>query len=71
MIDFGDGHVARMARVDRLADLAAVVAELGLGRGRPVLVVVGGAAEVDTFARAAGAFTGRAIPASGTAVRSC
>jgi len=47
MLDFGDGHAARMARVHRLADLAAVVAELGLGGGRPVLVVVGGASGFD------------------------
>jgi hypothetical protein len=47
VLDFGDGHAARVARPRRFADLAAAVGELGLDRGQPVLVVVGGAAGMD------------------------
>ncbi len=47
MLDFGDGHAARVARPRRFADLAAAVDELGLDRGRPVLVVTGGASGLD------------------------
>lgn len=47
VLDFGDGHAARVARPQRLADVAAAVDELGLDRGRPVLVVVGGASGLD------------------------
>jgi hypothetical protein len=47
VLDFGDGHAARVARPRRFADLAAAVGELGLDRGRPVLVVVGGASGLD------------------------
>jgi hypothetical protein len=48
---FGDGPAVRLAQLDWSADAdadaAAVVAELGLARGRPVLVVVGGASGLD------------------------
>ena len=47
VIDLGDGHTARVARPRRFADVAAAVGELGLDRGRPVLVVVGGASGLD------------------------
>jgi hypothetical protein len=47
LLEFGDGHTARVARPRRLADVAAAVGELGLGGGRPVLVVVGGASGLD------------------------
>jgi hypothetical protein len=47
VLDFGDGHAARVARPHRFSDLAAAVGELGLDRGRPVLVVVGGASGLD------------------------
>jgi len=47
VLEFGDGHTARVARPRRLADVAAAVGELGLSRGRRVLVVVGGAAGLD------------------------
>lgn len=47
VLDFGDGHVARVARPRRFADLAAAVGELGLAGRRPVLVVVGGASGLD------------------------
>jgi len=47
VIDLGDGHIACVARPRRFADVAAAVGELGLDRGRPVLVVVGGASGLD------------------------
>ena len=47
VIDLGDGHIACVARPRRFADVAAAVGELGLDRGRPVLVVVGGASGID------------------------
>ena len=47
VLDFGDGHAARVARPRRFADVAAAVGELGLDEGRPVLVVVGGASGLD------------------------
>ena len=47
VIDLGDGHTARVSRPRRFADVAAAVGELGLDRGRPVLVVVGGASGLD------------------------
>ena len=47
VVDFGDGHTARVARPRRFADLPAAVGELGLDGGRPVLVVVGGASGLD------------------------
>ena len=47
LLEFGDGHAARVARPCQFADVAPAVAGLGL-RGRPpVLVVVGGAAGLD------------------------
>jgi hypothetical protein len=47
VLEFGDGHSARLARPHRLADVAAALPELGLRAGRPVLAVVGGAAGLD------------------------
>jgi SLOG in TRPM, prokaryote len=47
VLEFGDGHAARVARPRRLADVAAAVDELGLAGGRRVLVVVGGASGLD------------------------
>lgn len=47
VLDFGDGHAARVARPRRFADVATAVGELGLDVGRPVLVVVGGASGLD------------------------
>ena len=47
LLEFGDGHAARVARPWQFADVASAIAGLGLrGRG-PVLVVVGGAAGLD------------------------
>ena len=47
MIEFGDGHAARVARPRRFADVGAAVGELGLEGGLRVLVVVGGASGLD------------------------
>lgn len=47
LLDWGDGHAARVVRPSRFADLAPAVAGLGLPGRRPVLVVVGGAAGLD------------------------
>ena len=47
VLEFGDGHAARVARPRRFADVAAAVGELGLAGGRRVLVVVGGASGLD------------------------
>lgn len=47
LLEFGDGHAARVARPGRLADVAAAVGELGLAGGHRVLVVVGGASGLD------------------------
>ncbi len=47
LLEFGDGHAARVARPYQFADLASAVAGLGLRGRRPVLVVVGGAAGLD------------------------
>jgi SLOG in TRPM, prokaryote len=47
LLEFGDGHTARVARPRQFADVAAAVAGLGLRGQRPVLVVVGGAAGLD------------------------
>ncbi len=47
LLEFGDGHVARVARPCQFADVAPAVAGLGLRGRRPVLVVVGGAAGLD------------------------
>jgi SLOG in TRPM, prokaryote len=47
VLDFGDGHTARVARPRRIADVAAAVGELGVAGGRRVLVVVGGASGLD------------------------
>jgi SLOG in TRPM, prokaryote len=47
VLDFGNGHAARVARPRQFADLAAAVGELGLDGGRQVLVVVGGASGLD------------------------
>jgi hypothetical protein len=47
VLEFGDGHAARVARPRRFADVAAAVRELGLAGGHRVLVVVGGASGLD------------------------
>lgn len=47
LLEFGDGHAARVARPRQFADLASAVVGLGLRGQRPVLVVVGGAAGLD------------------------
>ena len=47
VLEFGDGHTARVARPRQFADAASAVSELGLGGGRRVLVVVGGASGLD------------------------
>lgn len=47
VLEFGDGHTARVARLHRFADVAVAVDDLGLRGRRPVLVVVGGAAGLD------------------------
>jgi hypothetical protein len=47
LLEFGDGHAARVARPRQLADVTAAVAALGLRGQGPVLVVVGGAAGLD------------------------
>jgi SLOG in TRPM, prokaryote len=47
VIEFGGGHSARVARPRQFADVDAAVRELGLHRGRRVLVVVGGASGLD------------------------
>jgi len=47
VLEFGDGHAARVARPRQVADVEAAVAALGLRGQRPVLVVVGGAAGLD------------------------
>ena len=47
ILEFGDGHAARVARPRRFADLAAAVGELGLAGGQRVLVVIGGASGLD------------------------
>jgi SLOG in TRPM, prokaryote len=47
LLEFGDGHAARVARPCQFADVASAVAGLGLRGRRPVLVVVGGAAGLD------------------------
>jgi SLOG in TRPM, prokaryote len=44
LLEFGDGHAARVARPCQFADVAPAVAGLGLPGRRLVLVVVGGAA---------------------------
>jgi len=51
VLEFGDGHAARVARPRRLADVAAAVGEFGLAGGRRVLVVVGGASGLDEPAK--------------------
>ena len=47
LLEFGDGHAARVARPCQFADVAPAVAGLGLRGRRVVLVVVGGAAGLD------------------------
>ena len=47
VLDFGNGHAARVARPCQFSDVAAAVAGLGLRVQRPVLAVVGGAAGLD------------------------
>ena len=47
LVEFGGGSAALVARPGQLGDLAQSVAGLGLDGGRPVLVVVGGAAGLD------------------------
>ena len=47
LLEFGDGHTARVARPRQFPDVAAAVAGLGLPGQRPVFVVVGGAAGLD------------------------
>src|SRR5437899_1260242 len=47
LLEFGDGHTARVARPRQFVDVAEAVAGLGLHGLRPVLVVVGGAAGLD------------------------
>jgi hypothetical protein len=47
VLEFGDGHTARVARPRQFADAASAVSELGLAGGRRVLVVVGGASGLD------------------------
>jgi hypothetical protein len=47
VLEFGDGHAARVARPRRFADVAAAVGELGLAGRHRVLVVVGGASGLD------------------------
>jgi hypothetical protein len=47
-LDLGTGVVARVATVDGAVDPAAVLAALGVPRGRPTLVLCGGAASLDT-----------------------
>lgn len=51
VIEFGDGHAARVARPRRLAGVAAAVGELGLAGRHRVLVVVGGASGLDEPAK--------------------
>jgi hypothetical protein len=47
VLDFGNGHAARVARPCQFSDVAAAVAGLGLRVQRPVLAVVGGAGGLD------------------------
>src|SRR5690348_5309655 len=47
VLDFGNGHAARVARPCQFSDVAAAVAGLGLRVQQPVLAVVGGAAGLD------------------------
>jgi hypothetical protein len=47
LLEFGDGHAARVARPCQFADVAPAVAWLGLRGRRLVLVVVGGAAGLE------------------------
>ena len=47
LLEFGHGHAARVARPCQVADVASAVTGLALRSGRPVLVVVGGAAGLD------------------------
>lgn len=64
MIEFDDGRTARVTRPRGLADLPAAIGELGLDVGRPVLVVVGGAAGLDDHAkqRLGGLFSDVLVP---------
>jgi hypothetical protein len=47
LLEFGDGHTARVARPRQFTDMAAAIAGFGLHSQQPVLVVVGGAAGLD------------------------
>jgi hypothetical protein len=47
VLDFGNGHAARVARPCQFSDVATAVAGLGLRVQQPVLAVVGGAAGLD------------------------
>lgn len=47
VLEFGDGHTARVVRPREFADVAPAISELGLAGGRRVLVVVGGASGLD------------------------